>query len=249
MKVVPHIKNGFGMGSITDNIRIELQQNIDAKTSESTQHFFKEKVKFYGVRTPTVNKISRAYFALIESKTKSEILGLCENLWQSGFIEESIIACRWSYFIRQSYEPSDFRVFEKWVNIYVNNWASCDTLCNHSIGKHIEMYPEFVARLKTFAQSNNRWMRRAASVSLIVPARKGKFLNEILEIADVLLLDKDDLVQKGYGWLLKTAGEANQQKIFDYVMENKDTMPRTALRYAIEKMPKEWKNKAMGKSF
>ena len=90
-------------------------------------------------------------------------------------------------------------------------------------------------------------MRRASSVSLIIPARKGLFLDAIFEIADNLLLDKDDLVQKGYGWMLKAASESHQQEVFDYVMKNKFKMPRTALRYAIEKMPKNLKIIAMEK--
>ena len=58
---------------------------------------------------------------------------------------------------------------------------------------------------------------------------------------------KDDLVQKGYGWMLKAASEAHCNEVFDFVMKNKDIMPRTALRYAIEKMPKELKAMAMAK--
>jgi 3-methyladenine DNA glycosylase AlkD len=90
-------------------------------------------------------------------------------------------------------------------------------------------------------------MRRGAAVSLIIPARQGKFLPDIFEISDTLLLDKEDLVQKGYGWMLKAASQAHQQDVFTYVMRKKATMPRTALRYAIEKMPKELKMKAMEK--
>jgi len=209
------------------------------------KNFSKKKIKLYGVKVPTVNKISREYFKLIDCKTKSEIVELCEILWQSGFIEESFIACNWSYYIHEKYEPEDFQLFEKWITNYVNNWATCDTLCNHTIGECIEMFPEYIVKLKDWATSHNRWLRRASSVTLIIPARKGKFLNEILEIADILLLDKDDLVQKGYGWMLKAASEANQQEIVDYVIKNKSIMPRTALRYAIEKMPKELKIKAM----
>ncbi|MBP8627790.1 MAG: DNA alkylation repair protein [Paludibacteraceae bacterium] len=233
------------MENIIDKIRTELRHSIDEKTLATSQNFFKEKIKLYGVKVPTVNKISREYFKLIDCKTKSEIVELCEILWQSGFIEESFIACNWSYYIHEKYEPEDFQLFEKWITNYVNNWATCDTLCNHTIGEFIEMFPEYIVKLKDWATSHNRWLRRASSVTLIIPARKGKFLNEILEIADILLLDKDDLVQKGYGWMLKAASEANQQEIVDYVIKNKSIMPRTALRYAIEKMPKELKIKAM----
>jgi 3-methyladenine DNA glycosylase AlkD len=110
------------------------------------------------------------------------------------------------------------------------------------------MYPENLSQLKKFATSGNRWVRRAAAVSLIVPARRGKFLPDILQIADLLLLDKDDLVQKGYGWMLKAASQADQQSVFNYVMEKKAVMPRTALRYAIEKMPAALKSLAMERS-
>lgn len=232
---------------IIESIRQELKQNANRKSQESGQYFFKEKVKLYGVKTAVVEKIGKKYFKAIKDRNKSEIFALCEELWQSGYMEESYIACNWSYYIHRDYEPEDFKVFEKWVNYYVSNWASCDTLCNHTIGTLAEMYPEYLADLKKWAKSKNRWVRRASAVSLIISARKGKFLKDIFEIADILLLDQDDLVQKGYGWMLKVASQAHQKEVFDYVIKNKKVMPRTALRYAVEKMPKELKVKAMAK--
>ncbi len=126
-------------------------------------------------------------------------------------------------------------------------FALCHILCNHTIGTFVEMYPKYLENLKKWAESNNRWMRRASAVSLIIPARHGKFLPDIFKIADILLLDGDDLVQKGYGWMLKAASEAHQKEVFEYVMKNNEKMPRTALRYAIKKMPKGLKIKAMTK--
>ena len=235
------------MSSIINKIRQELKLNSDEKTKKTGQNFFKEKIKLYGVKTAIVSKIGKKYFKNIKDKKKIEIFELCEELWQSGYMEESFIACNWSYFVRKDYEPKDFKVFEKWVNNYVSNWASCDTLCNHTVGTFVEMYPEYLSDLKKWAKSKNRWMRRASAVSLIIPAKQGKFLKDIFEIADTLLLDQDDLVQKGYGWMLKAASRTHQKEIFDYIMKKKTIMPRTALRYAIEKMPKELKIKAMEK--
>lgn len=229
------------------NLRTALQANIDEKTKTSSQSYFKEKINFYGVKVSTVTKLSEEYFIEIKSLPKQEIFELCEELWRSGIIEESFVACNWSYYIHKDYEPSDFAIFERWINTYVNNWASCDSLCNHSVGEFIEMYPEYISQLKKFALSPNRWVRRAAAVTLIIPARKGLFLDDIFEIADILFYDKDDLVQKGYGWMLKAASQSHQKEVFDYVVKNKATMPRTALRYAIEKMPKELKEIAMKK--
>jgi len=235
------------MDSIIDKIRQELNHNSDEKIQKTGQNFFKEKIKSYGVKTAVVSKIGKESFKDIKDKMKTEIFDSCEELWRSGYMEESFIACNWSYFIRKEYEPKDFEVFEKWVNNYVGNWASCDTLCNHTVGAFVAMYPEYLSNLKKWAESKNRWMRRASAVSLIIPAKQGKFLKDIFEIADTLLLDQDDLVQKGYGWMLKAASHAHQKEIFDYVLKKKAIMPRTALRYAIEKMPKELRTKAMEK--
>jgi len=183
----------------------------------------------------------------LEDKSKKAVFDLCELLLKSGIMEESFVACNWSYNIRKLYEPADFDVFKKWVNKYVNNWATCDTLCNHTVGTFIEMYPGYLEGLKEWSHSLNRWMRRASAVSLIVPARKGLFLDDIFKIADILHSDKDDMVQKGYGWMLKVSSQAHQKEVFDYVMRKKTTMPRTALRYAIEKMPEDLKKRAMAK--
>jgi 3-methyladenine DNA glycosylase AlkD len=233
------------MNLIIKKIQTELKNTSDEKTLATSQLFFKEEIKSYGVKTETVRKISKNEFKTLKTSSKSEIFELCEELWKSGYMEESLIACDWSYSIHKKYEPGDFQVFEKWIKTYVNNWASCDTFCNHTMGAFLEMYPQNLSGLKIFARSDNRWMRRAASVSLIIPARKGKFLKEILEIASLLIKDKDGLVQKGYGWMLKVASQSHQQEIFDFVMKNKSSMPRTALRYAIEKMPTDLKELAM----
>jgi len=247
---------------ILEQIRQNLIEISDKKTLDSSKRFFKENetAKTYGIKTNEVHKIAKDFLGQIKECSKQTVFELCEELWKSGFLEEETIACNWSESQHKKYEPADFAVFERWLSLYVNCWADCDTLCNHTIGSFLMMYPEYVDKLKTWAKSPNRWMRRGAAVSLIIPARKGLFLNDILEIADILLKDKDDLVQKGYGWMLKAASmsetfvkgtdktkKEHLEAIFNFVMKNKSVMPRTALRYAIEKMPAELKIKAMAK--
>ena len=233
--------------NILEIIRQKLENSADQKTKEKGPKFFKEEIKLHGAKVATVTKISKEYFEKIKYYKKYEIFGLCEELWKSGYIEESFIACNWSYYMHENYSSSDFLIFEKWLKSYVNNWASCDTLCNHTIGTFMVKYPEYLSRIIEWTKSDNRWIRRGAAVTLIIPARNGKFLKKVLSIADQLLLDQDDLVQKGYGWMLKAASEAHEKEIFNYVMKNKTKMPRTALRYAVEKMPKELKKGAMKK--
>ncbi len=234
---------------IISEVRKALKDCVDNKTLESSSRFFKEgeKALVYGVKMAEVSKIGKESFKRIKEISKQEIFKLCEELWKSKYLEEAVVACIWAESLHKKYEPSDFRVFEHWVKNYVNNWADCDTLCNHTIGTFMMMYPEYIRELKKWARLSNRWIKRASAVTLIIPARKGMFLKDILEIADILLLDKDDMVQKGYGWMLKATSEAYQKDVFDYVISKKAVMPRTALRYAIEKMPKELRVEAMKK--
>lgn len=230
---------------ILEAVRAELVQGVDEKTRDGAQRFFKEDVKFHGVKSATVKKIAQKYQRTMKGRDKQEIFALCENLLQSGYGEEAFIAFEWAYSLRKEYEPADFQVFEGWIRKYVDNWAKCDTLCIHTIGAFIEKYPGFIENLKGWARSENRWLKRASAVTLILPARKGDFLSDVLEISDILLKDKDDLVQKGYGWMLKEASRKHQGEVFEYIMRRKSEMPRTALRYAIEKMPEDMRRKAM----
>jgi len=233
------------MAEIIEVIRQQLAENADEKTKESGKRFFKEEIQLYGVKSATVTQIGNQAFKLIKDISKSQIFDLCEELWRSGMMEESFIACNWAYSIHNRYEPEDFAVFEKWVNEYVSNWASCDGLCNHTIGSFLMRYQGYVEKMKAWSRSQNRWMKRASAVSFIIPARKGLFKQEIFQIADILLLDQDDMVQKGYGWMLKSLADAYEDEVFMYVLGHRATMPRTALRYAIEKMPEEKKREAM----
>ena len=239
---------GSGIGlkeDVVASVRRQLLEEADERTRESGQRFFKEEVSLHGVKSAIVRDIAKKSLREIYGMEKEEVFALCEELLKSDYGEEAAIAFEWAYSLRREYEPSDFAVFEGWVGRYVNNWAKCDTLCNHTLGTFVEMYPEYLDNLKGWTGSDNRWLRRAAAVTLILPARKGLFLEEVFEISDLLLMEGDDLVQKGYGWLLKEASKRNQKEVFDYVMKNKVRMPRTALRYAIEKMDQDLRQRAM----
>ena len=199
------------------------------------------------MKSAVVLKIAKEFYSEIKEENKKNIFALCEELLKSGYCEEAWIAANWADWIHHDFETDDVKIFEKWIEKYIDNWAECDTLCNHAVGSLIEKFPEHLARLKKWALSENIWLRRAAAVSLIIPAKKGMFLLDILEIADILLKDKEDMVQKGYGWMLKEASRKNQNAVFEYVLKNKKAMPRTALRYAIEKMPESLRMLAMAK--
>jgi 3-methyladenine DNA glycosylase AlkD len=236
------------MASIIEEIREELEAAADEKTKKGVQRFFKEEVKCYGVKTAVVRKIAQNQWSQVKLFSRAQIFAVCEELFRSGYVEEAFVASFWLPNMIERLEPADLAVFKTWIERYINNWAKCDTFCNHTVGGLVKKHPESVSEVKSWAKSEKRWLKRAAAVSLIVPAKKGMFLQEALEISTILLEDGDDMVQKGYGWLLKGASRKHQREIFAYVMENRKIMPRTALRYAVELMPKELKAKALEKS-
>jgi len=237
------------MDPVIARIRKELQSHADPEIRKTSQRFFREPITCYGMKTATVIAIAKKYWKEIQGRPKNEIFALCEDLYKSGYMEESFIVSEWAHRLSGKYEKDDIAVFRHWIDTYITNWASCDGFCNHTMGDFIRQYPEFIGELRRWTGSENRWMRRAAAVSLIVPAKHGEFLDESIAIADLLLTDSEDMVQKGYGWLLKEASRNHTEEVFRYVQKNKKAMPRTALRYAIELMPKDMKAQAMKKDW
>jgi 3-methyladenine DNA glycosylase AlkD len=233
------------MNPTIQQIRLDLKANVDQHTKETAKRYFKEAIKVYGVKTAAVGKIAKKHWLQVKTLPKQAIFEACEELYKSGYIEEAFIVSDWMPRYIDNLQASDITIFRRWIESYISNWAECDGFCNHTIGDLIEKYPEIVAEVKSWANSQNRWMKRASAVSFIIPAKRGEFLKDAFEICDVLLLDGDDMVQKGYGWLLKEESRRHQKEVYDYVVAHKKTMPRTALRYAIELMPKELKFEAM----
>jgi 3-methyladenine DNA glycosylase AlkD len=233
---------------IITKLRQELKKKVEPKYRDDERRFFREKIKNYGVRMQKRRKIAQELFKEIKDRDKEEIWKVCERLLKSGYNEEATVAFSWIYKIKNQYEKKDFKVFERWVKQYADNWAKVDDFCTHAVGHLINQYPELIKQLSSWTKSKNRWARRAAAVSLIHPfGKKKQYLPAIFKTAKELLRDKDDMVQKGYGWMLKETSNHNQKEVFEWVMKHKNQMPRTALRYAIEKMPDKMRKRAMAK--
>jgi 3-methyladenine DNA glycosylase AlkD len=192
-----------------------------------------------------VRKLSSEFFQKIKKKPKQQILQLCNLLLESGYSEQRTIAFDWAFRLRKLYEKSDFQLLSTWLMKHVHGWGACDDLCTHALGVFIYQFPEFIKKIREWTRSKNRWVRRASAVCLIYSVRRKEHLEQVLETADALLTDQDIMVQKGYGWMLKEASNHYPKEVFDYVMKNRREMPRTALRYAIEKLSPEHRKEAM----
>ena len=232
--------------NLISQIKGELINNIDPEYCEGERRFFKGAIKNFGVRLPNRRKIAAKFWPEVKKLNKADLFKLAEKMFKSGYNELITIAGSWIWHRREKFRQEDFRVFAKWVDKYFDNWAKIDDFCTHSLSYLINKYPKLATQLLTWTKSQNRWVKRAAAVSFIYPfGQRKKYLPVIFKVARKLLTDEDDMVQKGYGWMLKEASNHNQKEVFNFVMKHKAKMPRTALRYAIEKLPTRLRLKAM----
>jgi 3-methyladenine DNA glycosylase AlkD len=228
-------------------LRQELKRHADERYRQSVMRFFREPIDLYGVRTQDARRISKEFFARVRALPKQDIFDICELLHDGAKYEDHSIPFGWADRLSNKLEPSDFPRLERWLKTHVSNWAACDTLCTGALGSFLLRFPQFLPKARKWAGSRNRWVRRGAAVALIPSGRREQALTEAYAVADALLLDEDDMVQKGYGWLLKELSNRRPKEVFEFVMERRATMPRTALRYAIEKLPPALKKQAMAK--
>lgn len=222
---------------IARTIRRQLKTKAKKKHALSARRFFKEKTWVYGVPAPTVKKIAKEYAKRFTSdrdmKTAFEV---AEKLLASSNMEEGITAIWMLRQFSKHFDPSLFSLFDQWVD-YLTNWAHTDCLSGWLIAEVVRKDPVKIRELIKWTSSSNRWRRRAAAVALTPLAREGRSLNEIVRVADRLMTDRDDMVQKGVGWLLKEAGERHPDEIVRYLQKWKGKTSGVTMRYACEKLP------------
>lgn len=218
-------------------IRAELRELADPIRAENEQRYFKGTIRSVGVTLPKSQKLAREILQAHRDEPPDAWLKLADRLLAGGWFEEGVIGL---YIVKLRRPPATdvlFDTYERWLGSYVGNWAHCDSLCGSLIGPVLVERPRLVKRVMRWTGSTNRWMRRGAAVSLLMPARQGLFLAEALRIAEALLDDDDDLVQKGFGWMLREQAETHRPEVTAFLEWHVDRMPRTAFRYAIEKYP------------
>lgn len=129
---------------------------------------------------------------------------------------------------------------------YVNNWDLVDLSAHEILGQYYYHHQNEIDDLYQLAKSKSLWEKRIAMISMYTFIRQNEFKHP-LQIAELLVNDRHDLLQKAVGWMLREIGKRNQQVEEDFLKKYYKTMPRTMLRYAIEKFDKKKKDFYMGR--
>ncbi|MDQ5890551.1 MAG: hypothetical protein QG604_425 [Candidatus Dependentiae bacterium] len=211
-----------------------LRESVDIATDRQA-FFFKTKPggyaehdRFLGVKVPTLRLIAKDFFDLS--------LNELQELLDSPFNEERLIAL---FILIHGYKKAKGVQKELFYQFYlrnlqrVNNWNLVDASARDIIGVHL-LQEENRDILLLLVSSENMWERRVAIVATWAFIRSGDF-EWTLKLAQILMNDRHDLIHKATGWMLREVGERDLEKLVAFLDLHASKMPRTALRYAIEK--------------
>ena len=227
------------MKQLTKTITNKLQALSDAEKREIFPKFFKagkgeygEGDRFLGVTVPNIRAIAKLH----KDISIEEIRELIQSEWHE------VRLCALIIMVEKS-KKKDEALRKELFNLYlsqtkrINNWDLVDLSCRFIIGEYLLDKSRDI--LYHLAQSPLLWDNRIAIVSTYAFIRKGQ-LEDTYALSDLMMHHPHDLMHKAIGWMLREAGKRNPERLYDYVMSHRADMPRTMLRYAIEKFsPKE----------
>ena len=222
------------MEKITKIITSKLQALSDDEKREIFPKFFKagkgeygEGDRFLGVTVPNIRAIAKLH----KDISLDEIRDLMLSEWHE------VRLCALIIMVEKS-KKNDEALREELFNLYlsltnrINNWDLVDLSCRFIVGEYLLDKSRDI--LYQLAQSPLLWDNRIAIVSTYAFIRKGQ-LEDTYALSDLMMHHPHDLMHKAIGWMLREAGKRDSDRLYDYVMSHRADMPRTMLRYAIEK--------------
>lgn len=215
-----------------------LQKTSDKEIAAHSSRFFKtgkgeygEGDKFLGIRVPKQRKIAKSF--------KNLPLSEISVLLQSEYHEARLTALFILVLQYQKTDPSrQAELYQFYMNHLprVNNWDLVDSSAKYIAGHYLFSRDRSI--LFELTESDNLWKRRVAILATFYFIDQDDF-STTFEISDKLLQDEEDLIHKAVGWMLREIGNKNKTELETFLKPRYKTMPRTMLRYAIEKFPKE----------
>jgi 3-methyladenine DNA glycosylase AlkD len=224
---------------LADQAVRELKAAADPRIAAGSRAYFKayEDVEFFGLKTAPVRQIERKLFLQIRGEWRiDEAISFCEILIKRRELEAKNTGILLLSRYKKSFDKNLWAKVEGWLNSnYCSDWASTDSLASTIIARLVEQNPQLIIKLKSWTKRKNLWLRRAAAVAMTPSARHGKNLEDAYEIAESLFIYPEDLIHKAAGWLLREAGKTNPKHLEDFLLARGPHIPRTTLRYAIER--------------
>lgn len=232
--------------SVAAEIRSLLEAHGCREHAHGVQWFFKEKIKSHGWRTAALRRLARQYSRSLHQQHGLDfVVRVADRLFSGRVLEEKVFGVLLLENLTARFDDTHFGLFESWLD-RISTWADHDGLVHSLIAPMIRAEPTRVRRVFEWAKSPDCWHRRAACVALIRGTRGKMFFPQVVRVSNMLLKDKDDMVQKGLGWLLRETAKADRERTVPYLMKIRSRAPRLVLRTAAETLPAKTRSGILG---
>ena len=192
---------------------------------------------FYNVGTDAMRALARSIWAAHKWRVEAA-MAFADALIVSRYLEVKSVAIEVVARYHRAFAPALLGRWKRWLaGNHSANWATTDAICGALVGPLLFQSPQLAPEMRAWSKHRNMWVRRASIVGLLPLARRGQALDLLYEIAKRLHPDKEDLIQKAVGWALREAGKADAVRLERYLRAKGPSIPRTTLRYAIERFP------------
>jgi 3-methyladenine DNA glycosylase AlkD len=230
---------------VASQIRSTLKDGGSPGHAAGVQWFFKDEIKSHGWYTADLRRAARSFRReILKTDDFGFLVKAADELFSGSVLEEKIVAVFLLENLTSNCGPAEFKLFSSWLD-RISSWADHDALVHDLFAPMLIANPSFTKQIFQWSKSRNRWRRRAACVALIRGTRKKMFFADIQKLSDTLLADRDDMVQKGLGWLLRETAKCDAKRTVPYLMMIKARAPRLVLRTACETLPAATKNKLL----
>ncbi|HTM24634.1 MAG TPA: DNA alkylation repair protein [Vicinamibacterales bacterium] len=196
-------------------------------------------LRFYNVGTAAMRAFARdQYQTHRDVWTIDDAMREADALMLDPYLETKSVAIELVARYRRSFAPRLLTQWKRWLAGNLSaNWATTDAICGMLIGPLLVDRPELARQMTAWSRDSNMWVRRASAVALIPLLRRGLALDLGYATAARLQRDREDLIQKAVGWMLREAGKTDSRRLERYLLAQGPRTPRTTLRYAIERFP------------
>jgi 3-methyladenine DNA glycosylase AlkD len=221
-----------------------LRSHANASRAASYQRYFKERVDLLGLDMQAAGNIKRELLERVQERwTIDDAVRFCNAMVKHPHMEArgtgyQVVA----HFISEA-PPGILADVKRWLERSCGNWGLVDNLAPSVLAPLLELHPSLIPEVVSWTGSPSQWVRRGATVAFVPLVRKKKgqkrYLSTAYRIASLLFDDEEDLMHKAVGWLLREAGKADMKRLERFLLKNGSRIPRTSVRYAIERFPRE----------
>lgn len=223
-----------------------MKAGADKERASSFQRYFKEPIEVYGVEYAALKEKRKELAAQVQGTwTLDDALLYCEEMLKDPHLEPRGIGFQT---VADYIEEADAEFLEhihRWLESFCENWGLVDNLVPSVLSPFLRKYPELVDEVVSWTSSPVLWVRRGSAVAFVNLMDDPRMLDAGYEVALRLQGDGEDLIQKAVGWMLREAGKVDRPRLEAFLLEQGSRTPRTTLRYAIEKFPKEDRKRIM----